>query len=274
VDHRPQAPLRQERILVVDDEADIREMLADVLSGVGYQVDKAASGDQALAKLGSHSYDLMLLDLRMPEVDGLEVMKQVQESHSALSVIVLTAYASLESAIAAVKAGASDYLLKPVSIQDVENSVARALQRCQERRRERQLIDVIARAAESLRANHGPGVEVPPKSSQRFLQCGCVRLDVETGAVAIASAGDRKSLDGQLTASETALLAYLMQHPEIALTYCELAEEALGYSVNEKEAKKIVCPHISRLRRKIEFNPSNPRIVRTMPGKGYRFSIC
>jgi two-component system KDP operon response regulator KdpE len=258
---------------VVEDQPSTRFIVAEALSQAGYLVDQAASGEQALARLGSAAYDLMLLDLRMPGIDGLAVMVHVQESHPDLLVIILTAYATLESAIAAVKAGASDYLLKPVSMRDIEAAVTQALERRRESLRQRHLIGVIAQAVEALQtADQDPQTGTSPRRQERFLQCGTVSLDMETRAVVIAGDQTNENHLADLTNSQAAIPAHLMQHPDTTFTCRRLAEDVFGYLVGEREADQIVRPHISRLRRKIEPDPSHPRIIRTVVGKGYLFS--
>jgi DNA-binding response OmpR family regulator len=265
-------PIPQARILVVDDEPITRGTIARGLALLGYQVDEAASGSQAIAKLSRTPYDLMLLDLQMPGMSGVEVMNWLEKAQPDLLVIVLTAHASLESAIAAVQAGAANYLLKPCSIRDIGAAIARALERRQEELRRQHLIRVITEAAEALRAGKRRDLPVPTEQPMRFLRCGSVVLDAEKHLVVVGGPEDVGSLTAELTTNEVALLAYLMQHPDTVFSCRQLARGALGYSVSESEAQDIVRPHISRLRRKIERDPAHPRLIRTIRGKGYVFS--
>jgi DNA-binding response OmpR family regulator len=214
----------------------------------------------------------MLLDLRMPGMDGVEVMRWVEEAQPGLLVIVLTAHGSLESAIAAVQAGAANYLLKPCSIRDIEAAIARALQRRQKDLRRQHLVGVIAEAVEALRAEEERDMVASPERPVRFLRCGPVVLDLEKRLVAVRGPDNAGSLNAELTASEAALLAYLVQHPDTVFPCRQLARAALGYDVSEVEASGIVRPLISRLRKKIEPGPAHPRLIRTIRGKGYIFS--
>jgi two-component system KDP operon response regulator KdpE len=265
-------PIPRARILVVEDESTTRKAIARALNLSGYQADEAASGEQALAKLSAAKYDLMLLDLRMPGMDGVEVMKRVQEPYPDLLIIVLTAHATVESAITAVQAGAVDYLLKPSTIQDIEAAISRALERRRERLRRQHLIHVIAEALDALQAEERQERAAPLDHPERFIQYGPIALDQEK-RLAVVSGGDAEgSLDAELTGNEAALLAYLMQHPETVFTSRELARHVLGYKVSETEAQDIIRPHISRLRKKIEPDPSHPSLIRTIRGKGYLFS--
>ncbi|MGD8793093.1 MAG: response regulator transcription factor [Anaerolineae bacterium] len=266
-------PLPKARILVVEDEATTRRAITQALNLMGYEAESAASGEQAMARLAMGRYDLMLLDLRMPGMDGIEVMDKVREGYPDLLVLVFTAHATVESAIQAVRAGAVDYLLKPCSVRDVEAAVARALERRRERLRRQHLIQVMAEALSALQAEDARERGTLPGRQERFFQCGPVSLDVEKRLVVISGGGKRESLDAELTENESALLAHLMGQPEAIFSCRELASKALGYDVEEREAQDIVRPHISRLRKKIELDPSQPRLVRTIRGQGYLFSV-
>jgi DNA-binding response OmpR family regulator len=272
VDDLPSPPIPQARILIVEDETMTRKAIARALGLLGYDVEEAASGQQALSKLSTSAYDLMLLDLRMPGMDGMQVMKQVQESHPDLMVIVLTAHATLDSAITAVRTGAVDYLLKPSSIGEIKTAISRALEPRHERLRRKHLIRVMSEALEALQAEEKREAAVASKRADRFLQRGGVTLDREKRLVAVAGAADAPGVDSTLTMNEAALLAHLMLNPDHVSSCRELARDALGYDVTEKEAQDIVRPHISRLRKKIEPDPAHPRLIRTVRGRGYLFT--
>ena len=265
-------PIPQARILVVDDEPTTRSAITQALALMSYRVDEAASGSQAIAKLSLLPYDLMLLDLRMPGMDGVEVMKWVEETQPNLLVIVLTAHASLESAIAAVRAGAANYLLKPCSIRDIEAAIARALQRRWKDLHRQHLVGVIAEAVETLQSQEEQGILSSSEQPMRFLRCGPVSLDVDKHLAVVRWPDDAGSLNTELTTSEAELLAYLMQHPDSVFSCRHLARVALGYDVSERDAQGIIRPHIFRLRKKIEPDPARPRLIRTIRGKGYLFS--
>lgn len=238
----------QVRVLVVDDEASVRSALARSLTMLGYTADAAASGYQALAMLGRTPYDAMVLDIRMPGMDGVEVMQRVCQMYPGLSIILLTGHATLESAIAAVRSCAADYLLKPASVHDIAAAIARALEQ---------------------RAQEGPPRVTSPGD---FMRVGPVILDRERHLTIVAEADGADSLRAELTVSESALLTHLMQHPHTVFSCCELARDVLGYDVSKGEAQKIVRPHICRLRKKVEPHPDHPRLIRTVPGKGYSFA--
>lgn len=270
--HNDPPPIPRARILVVDDEPTTRTAITRALSLRGYQVHEAASGSQAIAKLSRVPYDLMLLDLHMPGMNGVEVMRWVEKAQPGLLVIVLTAHGSLESAIAAVQAGAANYLLKPCSIRDIEAAIARALQRRKKDLRRQQLLGVIAEAVEALRTEEERDMVTSPKQPARFLNCGPVVLDLEKRLATVRKPDNAGSLHAELTASEASLLAYLLRHPDTVFSCRHLARVALGYNISEGEAQVIIRPHISRLRKKIEPDPDHPRLIRSIRGKGYVFS--
>lgn len=236
------------RVLVVDDETHVRSALAHALTLMGHYADEAASGYHALQMLERTPYDVMVLDIRMPGMDGVEVMSRASQLYPDLHIIILTGHAALESAIAAVKFHAVDYLLKPASVHDIAAAIASAMQ-------------------QSAREK---SARMP--ALMRFLRAGPVILDRERHLIIVTGTDDAGSHRTKLTVSESALLSHLMQHPNVIFSYRELAQTALGYDVSEREAQSLIRPHISRLRKKIELDLGQPRLIRTAPGKGYLFT--
>lgn len=119
------------RILIVDDEAVVRDSLGDWFRDEGYEVDTAESAKAALEKLARANWDIFLLDIRMPGVDGLELQRKLKEAHPEATVIIMTAYASVESAVEAMKQGAYDYIIKPFNPDDLEHTIQKAIERKQ-----------------------------------------------------------------------------------------------------------------------------------------------
>jgi len=116
-------------ILVVDDEEIMRSFLQDVLAGEGYQVDGAPTGEEAVNKASRKRYDLVITDIKMPGIDGMGVLSQVKELSPTTEVVVMTGYASLESAVESMKMGAADYITKPFNIDQIRIVVAKTLER-------------------------------------------------------------------------------------------------------------------------------------------------
>jgi len=116
------------KILVVDDEASHRQMIKAVLSAEGYEIEEAAEGQEAVRSVEAKFYDLILMDIRMPGLSGVEALKKIKDISPGIAIIIMTAYASVDSAIDALKAGAYDYLTKPLDIEELKILVAKALQ--------------------------------------------------------------------------------------------------------------------------------------------------
>lgn len=116
------------RLLIVDDEPQIRSALVRALNLMGYQAEGAGSGYEALNLLADQAYDLMLLDLHLPGIDGITVMKRARLVHPNLMIVILTGRPSVESAVAAVKLRAADYLIKPVSVNEIVAAIRQTLQ--------------------------------------------------------------------------------------------------------------------------------------------------
>jgi DNA-binding response OmpR family regulator len=251
VSQEDQSPVYPEaRILFVDDDVQVREPLARLLELLGYRIDQASSGEEALRLLESVSYDVAILDILMPGgIDGVETMHSAREICPDLGIIFLTGHASIDSAAEAVRSQATDYLLKPVSNRELAAAVATALQ-------------------QRLRQEHPQ----TPATSEQFLEVAGVTLDRKRQLVIVAERAGAAGFSAKLTACESALLACLMQRPGIAIPCLQLAKEALDYSsVDDEEASAIIRPHISRLRKKIEPDPSQPRLVRTVRDRRYLF---
>jgi DNA-binding response OmpR family regulator len=283
------------RLLVVDDEPRLRAGLRELFNLMGYQVEEAASGREALQLLEGASYDLMVLDIRMPGMDGIEVMRRTRQICPDLPIVVLTAHASLESAIAAVKSDAVDYLHKPIDIEDLAATISRALQERAEQLRRQRLLDVMGDALDVLRegsapppvsspvpvsetepvfetasADHLPTFpELAPAPAERFLRAGPLTLDRQKRLVVVA--GD-PALTVELTEREAAALIVLMEQPNQVLSYSRLARVLTDYDLDKLEAQNMVRLCIHRLRRKIEANPRKPDLIRTVRGRGYFFS--
>jgi DNA-binding response OmpR family regulator len=259
------------RLLVVDDEANLRAGLRDLLSLMGYQVDEAASGHEALHLLASKPYDLMVLDIRMPGMDGVEVMHRARGMCPDLSIIVLTAHASLESAIAAVKTDAVDYMLKPFDVEDLASTVSQALKARAEDLRHQKLLDLIGSALDTLDRPEKPADAPPPPPAppERIVMAGPLTLDRQKRLVARRGA---PPLTAELTEGETSVLAALMEHANQVLSCGQLMRAAMGYELNEQEALNQARLYIFRLRQKLETTPDSPQLIRTVRGRGYFLS--
>lgn len=267
-------------VLVVDDESAIRYSITKTLQRVGYQVDSAASGEEALEMLARQTYDVILTDIRMPGISGVELLARVRESAPEAIVILLTGYASLETAVESLRLGAHDYLIKPSSSQDIRDSVARGIERARNLKRRRALLDAIqSNIAElanvtSPKSNAGyeesaepaPAAATPLATPVNTMTLGPLTIFPGRYQIAVGE----QPID--LTPTEFDLLLYLAVHRGRVVPCHELVREVRGYSVDEPEAREVIRPHISNLRRKLKQVGQDPNLVVNIRGIGYRLA--
>jgi DNA-binding response OmpR family regulator len=268
-------------VLVVDDEGANRYSVCKTLQKVGYYVSEAADGQAALELLAKQQYDVVLTDIKMPGIDGVDLLRKIKEQSPDAIVILMTGYASLSSAVEALRLGAHDYLIKPSTSQDIRQSVARGVERAQNLRRRRSLLDAIrndvfelARADHTaLKAAEAAGAVAAPAAryedvepSVSSMQLG--PLTVYPGRYQI-SVGDQPI---DLTPTEFDLLLYLGAHRGRVVPCNELVREVRGYAVDEAEAREVIRPHVSNLRRKLKAAGQNADLIVNVRGIGYRLS--
>lgn len=258
--------LEQARILVVDDEPSIRLLLAEELAQEGYQVRSAGGGEEALAMLQERSFDLILLDLKMPRIDGLQVMREARRLAPDTVVIMLTAYATLDSAIQAVRHGAHDYLLKPSTTEQILASVNEGLAKRRQRLRQQELIRRIEDTAHQLRSEEmkatAGGRAAPP--GPHALQVRELILDRD---------GLTVSLQGRqvnLTPTEFKLLLCLMENADRITSYRRLAEAVHGLRSDQIVARDAISTHMWRLRRKLQAAAAEETYIVNVRGQGYK----
>jgi len=262
----------------VDDEGAIRYSITKTLQRVGYHVEAAASGEEALEMMKDQDYDVVLTDIRMPGLTGVELLGRIKDMAPDSVVILLTGYASLETAIESLRLGAHDYLVKPSSSQDIRNSVAKGIERAQNLRNRRALLRSIRENVEQLT---GEQVEIEKPEARPIKQAASgtpVVTPVTTmtiGPLTIypgryqISVGD-EPID--LTPTEFDLLLYLAAHRGRVVPCSELVREVRGYSLEEHEAREVIRPHVSNLRRKLKSSGQNPNIIVNVRGIGYRLA--
>lgn len=253
------------RVLIVEDEANIRSGLRDVLVKNGYQVDEAESGEEALPLLQVHRFEAAIVDIRMPGMSGIELLKAIRARWADLSVIILTGHGTLDSAIAAVRAGAYDYLIKPALPQDILNIVSQAVFVCQRKREQARMLDVIREGLQRLDDLDENG-EVPPPQTpgSRNLQLG--RLFIDLSAYEVIK--DDQPI--HLTPTEFNLLVTLASRLGETVAYGQLVKMVLGYQAELWEAKELIKRHVFTLRQKIEDDPASPDFILNVRGVGYR----
>lgn len=269
-------------VLVVDDEGANRYSVSKTLQRVGYVVEEAASGEDALEHVDNQEFDVVLTDIRMQGIDGIELLRRIKEASPDAIVILMTGYASLGTAVEALRLGAHDYLIKPSSSQDIRSSVGRGVERARNLKRRRRLLDAIksdvfelAREdVESARISYDTNFERAttqysermPEPISNTMQLG--PLTVFPGRYQI-SVGD-KPID--LTPTEFDLLLYLAAHRGRVVPCHELVREVRGYAVDESEAREVIRPHVSNLRRKLKSAGENTDLIVNVRGIGYRLS--
>lgn len=256
------------RILVVDDEATTRVSLAEVLRLEGYEVTVAANGEEALGIVAAQSpFDLMVLDLKMPGMDGLQLTEVVQKRSPETIIILLTAFGTLETAIEAIRRGAHDYLLKPCPVPQILESVRKGLAKRRHEQHRRELVSRLEHTLSELVSVEQLENEEPvllPTADQP-LEVQGVRLDRERHIVTVGG----RSIN--LTPTEFKLLACLMETPDQICSPQHLVRRAQGYEADPWGARAIVRVHIRRLRRKLEPDPGRPRYIVNVRGVGYMF---
>ncbi len=222
-------------VLVVDDEPTIAEVVARYLERAGYRTLVAADGMQAIEAAASHRPDLVVLDLMLPRIDGLEVMRRLREQDpDRVAVILLTAKGEESDRVIGLRLGADDYVVKPFSPAEL---VAR--------------VDAVLR-----RAGRPQALEVP-------LELGDMTLDPASRRVFV------RGEEAQLTQREFDVLLFLARHPGQVFSRNQLMDAVWQYSFYTDTST--VTVHIRRLRAKIEQDPAVPRHIQTVWGVGYRF---
>ncbi len=252
------------RILIVDDEKAARKSLNDILKLEGYRVTAVASGEEAVEALEKDEFDLMLLDLKMPGMDGLEVLIKATEIAPDTLVILLTAHGSLESSIEALRQGAHDYILKPAAPNDIVASVERGITQRTDSVRKRRLLEQMEANIQELKSAEGVETSAPVARSTVSLGHG-ITVDLERREV---WRGDDKIA---LTPTEGKLMKVLLENQGRVLSHRELVMLVQGYQTTEWEAPEIMRPLISRLRRKLSVFRGGGEWIVNVRGTGYVF---
>lgn len=258
-------------ILIVDDEASLRQTMARILQRAGYEVTSAATGSEGLALLSQHPFDLIYLDIRMPEMSGLEVLKMIHSKFPDLPVILFTAQPDLHSAVEALRSGATDYLLKPLKPQAVIDRTKAILANKQKERRKRELqrqIEALQTELSTLEREADPEQKETSRQSKipddRFLRRGKLTLDMHTRRVMV------KDRIINLPPTAFAYLLVLARHAPNLVDYQTLVAEAQGYQADAREAQELVKWHVHHLREAIEPDVKHPTFIINVRGMGYR----
>jgi len=230
----------KEIVLVVDDEVSIRRILDTRLSMVGYSVITACDGEEALSLFRRESPDLVILDVMMPKLDGYGVCQEIRKI-SDVPIIMLTALGDVADRITGLELGADDYVIKPFSPKELEARIRSVLRRTQ---KIQSLLNV---------------------SNSEIVQFNFLKIDFNRRQVYKADERIR------LTGMEFSLLELLISKSGQAFSRAEILQEVWGYTPDRDVDSRVVDVHISRLRAKLEIDPSNPDLILTARGTGYLF---
>jgi DNA-binding response OmpR family regulator len=264
------------KILVVDDEASIRFYLREVLERDGHSVTDVDNGEAALQCAQAESFDLALIDLKLPGIDGMQVLRTLRQLSSNTTIIVLTAHASLETAVEALRQGAHDYLFKPCKTVELRESVASGLLKRQREARQRHLLSQLERdlssKLEEIRATVDDTPVVPVSdvreepTEKRFIKRRGLFVDLTRHIITL----DDSLLE--LSPTEFKVLAYLASEAPRVISPQELVREVQGYESNAWEARDLARYHIYRIRQKIAQATGREDLIRTVHGVGYTLS--
>lgn len=224
------------RILIVEDEAAIRTGLVDVFVYHGYDVDYAEHGVDGLNKALSGKFDLVLLDVMLPGMNGFDICNNIRERNRDLAIIMLTAKSNDEDIIAGLTLGADDYVAKPFSVAQLVLRVQSVLRR----------------------------------TRQRFESCPVIHLGGGLTIDCQNLSGVRKGKPVNFTRREIEILQYLQNNAERPVAREELLNKVWGYASHVELETRTVDIHMAKLRRKIEQNPAEPEYLVTVRGAGYR----
>ena len=230
----------QGKILLVEDDRDISHLVELHLTDLGYEVDRAYDGKEGLDLATSGRYELIILDLMLPELDGLEICKSLRAASDYTPILMLTARSSEVDRVVGLEIGADDYLTKPFSIQELMARVKAILRRT----------EIMKRAGDT--------------SEGDLIEAGELTIDLSRRTVT------ESGTPIHLTAREFDLLYHFVKNPGRVYSRAQLLDQVWGYGYEGYE--HTVNSHINRLRGKIEEDPARPRYILTVWGVGYKFA--
>ncbi len=227
-------------ILIIEDDQNIVNLISLHIKDLGFKTEHAATGTEGLRQSLEHEYDLIILDIMLPGLDGLEICKRLRAENTTTPILMLTAKSEEIDKVVGLELGADDYITKPFSIREF---IAR--------------VKAITRRAQALQEEKENGPE------EERVQYGDLIIDVKKRRVGLRGSAV------ELTPKEFELLLLFAQNPGVAFNRHQLLEHVWGYQF--EGYNHTVNSHINRLRNKIEKDPSNPRFIKTVWGYGYRF---
>jgi len=258
-------------ILIIDDEASLRQTMARILQRAGYEVTTASNGQEGLQLVSEHPFDLVYLDIRMPDMSGLELLKTIHIKLPDLPIILFTAQPDVNSAVEALRRGATDYLLKPLNPQTVIDRTNTILEYQLNEKRKREIqrqIEALQAELNSLESRESDKVilftQQVPSVDDRFLRRGGLTLDLHTRRVML----NNQAINLPPTSFDYLLV--LARHTPSVVDFQTLVSEAQGYETDMREAQELTKWHIHHIRQAIEVDSRNPEHVINVRGTGYR----
>jgi DNA-binding response OmpR family regulator len=258
-------------VLIIDDEANLRRSLSVILQRAGYSVTTTGGAQDAWLALETSSFDLVLLDIKMPGISGLDLLPQICQKYPDVAVVLITAHATLESAIEAVRRGARDYLLKPINPAQLLSRLAELFANKNQTRRQREILAEMQNLMHEF--GHLGTAESGPKSrpgsvlvqdQTRILRCGLFSLDLHARTVHM------NGLSVSLSPTAFNYLVTLIRHSPQTVDYETLVMEAQGFETTPIEAYEMARWRIHELRKALEADSRHPQYIITIRGIGYR----
>jgi two-component system alkaline phosphatase synthesis response regulator PhoP len=254
-------------ILIIDDEISLRRTLARILQQANLNVTTAGSGQEGLAFLAQQSFDLVYLDIRMPDMNGLEVLKAIHSNYPDLDVVLFTAQPDMNSAVEALRHGATDYLLKPLQPQALIDRTRTILSRREKERRKQEIqaqIKALQMELNNLDEDEPPVVTTTEDmASERYLIRGHITLDIQARRLKV------KEQAISIPPTTFDYLVVLARHAPNVIDYQTLVAEAQGYQADFREAQELVKWHVHHIRQAIEPDPRKPIYLINQRGRGY-----
>jgi DNA-binding response OmpR family regulator len=261
-------------ILIIDDEPNLRRSLGLILQRAGYSVTTASDAAEALHVLQAGAYDLTFLDIKLPDQNGIQLLPQLRELYPEMPVLILTAHATLDTAIGAVRLGARDYMLKPIDPENILTRVENLLKEAKPKRRREitnQLQDLLAELQSIDGKEPHPDDSdktIPLTDPTRYLKCGSLVLDRHTHSVT------NENCSVSLPPSAFDYLVTLARHSPHPVTYERLVLESQGYEhISRSEAREIARWQMHEIRKLLEPDPRQPRLIITVRDVGYRLVV-
>ena len=261
-------------ILIIDDEPNLRRSLGLILQRAGYAITTASNAAEAIHLLQAGAYDLTFLDIKLPDQNGLQLLPQLRNLYPDMPVLILTAHATLDTAIGAVRLGARDYLLKPIDPENILNRVDSILSE-QKPKRRREIATQLQNLLTELQSIDAKDIAKPasdnttqPLDPARYLKCGPLVLDRHTHSV------QYNNNSSSLAPSTFEYLVTLVRHSPHPVSYEKLVSESQGYqNVSRAEAREIARWQMHEIRKVLEPEPRHPQMIITVRDLGYRLVV-